>query len=119
MTPIKSLCTNRAIIGMLKDYTEIAISHFLNNIPLENAVREGKYTNGLGVSDIEFAIDVFNSLYLERPQIEHSRGIFLPILAGSIRGLHKVLQRLNTDRLQLRGEFNDLVVENDTAFLGY
>ncbi|OQD98923.1 hypothetical protein PENSOL_c008G03731 [Penicillium solitum] len=111
--------TNKAIEGMLKDHTGSAISRFINNTPLDNAVCKGKYTDGLGVSDIEFAIDVFNSLYLERPHIDRLRGILLPVLAGSIRGLHKVLQHLNTHSFQLRGEFNDLVVENDPVFLGY
>lgn len=111
--------TNKAIEGILKDHTGSATSHFINNTPLENAFRKGKYSDGLGVSDIEFAIDVFNSLYLERPQIDRLRRILLPVLAGSIRGLHKVLQHLNTHSFQLRGEFNDLVVENDPVFLGY
>lgn len=119
--PYKELVqvTNKAIEGMLKDHTGSAISRFLNNTPLENAVGEGEYTGGLDVSDIEFAIDIFNSLYLERPQIDRLRGILLPVLAGSIRGLHHVLQHLNTHSFQLRGEFNDLVVENAPVFLGY
>jgi hypothetical protein len=111
--------TNQAIRGMLDDHTGSGISRFLNHTPLENAVCSGRYTEGLDASDIEFAINVFNSLYLAESDIQRLRGIMLPVLAGSIRGLHRVLQYLNSRSFQLRGDFNDLVVQNSPVFLGY
>jgi hypothetical protein len=107
----------RAIERLLKEHTGSGISIYLDNTPLENAMCEGMYTNGLNASEIEFAIFVFNSLEIERPNIDRLQGIILPVLAGAIRGVYKVLQHLNTRSFQLRGDFNDLVDQNLPVFL--
>lgn len=111
--------TNRALKAMLKAHTGTNTSELLKGTRLEGANLKGQYTARLDASDIEFAIDMFNSLDLNDSDTERLRGIILPILAGSLRGLHKVLQHLKSGSFQLRGNFNDVVVKNFPVFLGH
>lgn len=111
--------TNRAIKGMLKEHTGSITSGLLSSTPLEDAFLDGKYTERLRRDDIEFAINIFNSPQLEESDIRRLEEILLPVLAGAIRGLHEVLQHLNTHSFQLRGNFNVLALQDLPVFLAY